>query len=188
MRSRTLNAVLLAVAVVMEAVVLSFSPSPWVGLIFGLGLLGLIIYLASFLELAGMFGGPPPVEPTRRRFRELRTSTMALLAEVSRLNWLVVDLERGFGSEETAQADIELSEQHLQDLLQEILQNAGKVDPGMDESSDTSPGAPGHERRRGERRLGERRQGTGADQDPPTPSTLGPPRSKWKAAHLREGH
>ena len=141
MRSKTLTLVLLVVAVLLDVGVLIFLPSPWVRLIFGLVVLGLIINLSSFLGFAGLLGHRAPAGPFRRQFSLLRNSTGDLLAEVRRLNWLVVDLDRGFRDPDTVQADIESSEQNLQSILKRIRKNAGKIDPAFDDL-DYSDGSP----------------------------------------------
>jgi hypothetical protein len=132
MRSKTLNLVLLVVVSLLDAGVLFFWPLPWVRLILGLVLLGLVIYLASFLDFAGLVGHRPLAEPGRRHFSLLRNSTSALLAEVRRLNWLVVDLDRGFRDPDSVQAAIESSEQNLQGILRRIRNSAGKSDQVFD--------------------------------------------------------
>jgi hypothetical protein len=144
MRSKTLNLVLLVVVVLLDAGVLFFWPLPWVRLIFGLVLLGLVIYLASFLDLAGLVGHRPRAEPGRPPFSLLRNSTKDHLAEVRRLNWLVVDLDRGFRDPDTVQAAIESSEQNLQGILRRIRSNAGKSDQVFDVYPDDDGTPPGN--------------------------------------------
>jgi hypothetical protein len=144
MRSKTLNLVLLVVVVLLDAAVLFFWPLPWVRLILGLVLLGLVIHLASSLGFAGLLGHRPLAEPGRRHYSLLRNTTSDLLAEVRRLNWLVVDLDRGFRDPDTVQAAIESSEQNLQGILRRIRSNAGKSDQVFDVYPDDDGTPPGN--------------------------------------------
>ena len=125
---------------------------------------------SSTLGLAGMLGHRKEIRPARRRFGLLRRSTGDLLSEVRRLNWLVVDLDRGFRDPAAVQSDIEASEENLQNILKEIRNNAGKADEAFEDFGgpipDEPPGAPIGDRRRGDRRKGERRGGGDKTQDP----------------------
>ena len=107
MRSKLLNAVLLALAVILEAAILLVVPNPWMRLGLGVWALALIVLMASHLEAPRVFGGLPTI--SRRRFLLLRANVRALLDEVRRLNWLVVDLDRGFRDPGMVESDIELS-------------------------------------------------------------------------------
>ncbi len=149
MRSKRLNALLLVIAVVLDAGILFFVQGTWVRLFMGVWLLVPIIVMASYLDVAGMLGDLPTISRRERHFPLLRTKVTALLDEVRRLNWLVVDLDRGFRSRNTVEADMEMSEQRLQELLKEIQRAAGQsaeeFDEGDDTHSEDPPAMPGSE-------------------------------------------
>jgi len=131
MRSKLLNNVLLFLAVVLDAAVLTLVSNLWIRLGVGLWLLLVIIVLASQLELGRLLGLLPQAGQRPRRFALLRSTVTVLLAEVRRLNWLVVDLDRGFRNREIVSVEIETSERHLRELLKEVRKNAGKTDDGF---------------------------------------------------------
>ena len=142
MRSKQMNALLLTVAVVLDAGILFYMPGSWMRLVFGLWLLAAIIVFASQLELGGLIGTLRGGSVRPRRFPMLRASVGDLLAEVRRLNWLVVDMDRGFRDRETVAADIEMTERRMEDLLKEIWKNAGKSVDVPVTSEDTPPADP----------------------------------------------
>ncbi len=125
MESKLLNAVLLAIVVVLDAVILFYLVNPWLRITLGLLLLLPIVLMASHL---GVLGGLPPSHVRDRRFKSLRSSVMALLEEVKRLNWLTVDRDRGFRDRETVLAEIQGTEDRLEELLRKIRETAGQSD------------------------------------------------------------
>ncbi|MFB3110475.1 MAG: hypothetical protein ACE10G_00405, partial [Gemmatimonadales bacterium] len=64
----------------------------------------------------------------RRRFSRLRRWTKELLREISRLNWTVVDVDRGFRNRETSKAEIEAIETRIYEIIEEIKDAAGRQD------------------------------------------------------------
>lgn len=142
MRSKLLNNVMLTIAVFLDAALLLFVSNRWARLGFGLWLLLVIIVLASQLELGKVLGLLPKAGQRPRRFALLRATVTLLLAEVRRLNWLVVDLDRGFRNREIVSVEIETSERHLQELLKEVRKNAGKTDDGFLPDDELQPPPP----------------------------------------------
>lgn len=142
MRSKPLNAFLLAIAVVMDAAILFTVAGPWMRLILGLGLLAPLIVLAAHLRVAGLFGDLPRIIQRPRDFHLLRTNVVALLDEVRRFNWLAVDLERGVHDRDTIETDMEICEKRLGELLEEIKKTAGRPAEGFDAGADTHPSDP----------------------------------------------
>ncbi len=142
MRSKRLNALLLAVAVVLDATILFILPGPWTRLILGMSLLVPLLILASHLGVPGLVGDLPTIRIRHRRFPLLRTNVAALLDEVRRLNWLVVDLDRGFRDRDTGATDMEISRKRLGELLEEIKRTAGRPAAGLDAGADTRPVDP----------------------------------------------
>jgi len=153
MRSKLLNSVMLAFAVLLEVGNLLFVSSPWRRLGLGVWLLVIVIALASQLELGKVFGLLPTARYGHRRFLGLRSSVTELLAEVRRLNWLVVDLDRGFRNRETVSKDIESSDRRLRELLGLIQESAGRpreglagdAYPGLSPAPETGGDEPGRE-------------------------------------------
>lgn len=139
MRSKPLNAFLLVIAVVLYAIILFTIAGPWTRLILGMGLVAPLILLASHLELAGRFGDLPTIIHRRRYFPTLRTNVGALLDEVRRFNWLVVDLDRGVHDRDTVATNMEISKRRLGELLKEIMRTAGQYVEGSDAVADTHP-------------------------------------------------
>jgi hypothetical protein len=68
-------------------------------------------------------------ERPRRRFSRLRRWTRELLREISRLNWTVVDVDRGFRNREAAKVEIDAIETRLYEIIEEIKDAAGRPDP-----------------------------------------------------------
>lgn len=140
MRSKLLNAFLLAIGLVLDAAIIFFLVDPWLRLTLGLLLLMPIVWLASHLGVAELLGNLPTVKVRDRRFPALRRNVEALLDEVKRLNWLVVDLDRGFRDRGTVEAEVKVSEQQMEKLLVKIRKTAGQTAQGLDEEEDTPPG------------------------------------------------
>ena len=68
----------------------------------------------------------------RRRFLRLRRTVQSLIAEVRRLNWIAVDVERGYRSREAAAQEMDASEQRLLNLVREIRTTAGQLELDRD--------------------------------------------------------
>ena len=73
----------------------------------------------------GVLGGLPPFHVRDRRFKSLRSSVMALLEEVKRLNWLTVDRDRGFRDRETVLAEIQGCQGRMEELLRKVQETDG---------------------------------------------------------------
>lgn len=140
MRSKLLNTVLLTIAVILDAAIIFYLVDPWLRLTLGLLLLIPIVWMASHLGVAEMLGDLPMTKVRDRRFPALRRNVVALLDEVKRLNWLVVDLDRGFRDRGTVEAEIKVSEQQMEGLLVKIRKTAGQTAQGLDEDAGTPPG------------------------------------------------
>jgi hypothetical protein len=127
MPSKLVNVVLLIVMVVLDAAILATVSEVWMRLTLGLTLLVPIVLVSAHLELAEAFASMGPTQVRPRRFPALRANVNAFLTEVKRLNWLVVDLDRGFGREQATSAEIEACQQRMEALLLEIRKTAGKA-------------------------------------------------------------
>jgi len=152
MRSKSLNAVLLAFSVVLEGAILLTVSNPWWRLTLGLWLLALIIVFASQVKMPGLIGELSTTSIRRRQFPLLRKTTGALLDQVRRLNWLVVDMDRGFRDRDTVKMEIQATERRMAELLIEIRKTAGRMEPDPDAHPTETPTMP----------VGEPQQGTDA--------------------------
>ncbi len=117
--------IVLVIAILGESATLYFGTDPTVRLGVGLLLLALIIWLSGRLGvvefiLRSLSG--------RRRFFRLRRTVQSLIAEVRRLNWIAVDVERVYRSRDAAAKEMDASEQRLLDLVREIRTTAGKLE------------------------------------------------------------
>lgn len=117
--------IVLVAAILGESATLYFGNDPTVRLGLGLLLLAVIIWLSGRLGvvefiLRSVSG--------RRRFFRLRRTVQSLIAEVRRLNWIAVDVERGYRSRDAAAQEMDASEQRLLDLVREIRTTAGKLE------------------------------------------------------------
>ena len=137
MESKSLNAVLLAFVVVLDAALLFFLSNPWPRLALGLLLLLPLVGLASHLGV--LFEGPAS-DLRNRRFKSLRSSVRELLEEVKRLNWLAVDRDRGFRDRETVLAEIQGCQGRMEELLRKVQETAGHPDEDLDTPPENPPG------------------------------------------------
>ncbi len=126
MPSKLLNVLFLIVTVFLDGAILFSLSTPWMRLLLGMLLLVPIVLISSHLGLAEWFASLVATKGRPRRFPVLRTKVVALLEEIKRLNWLVVDLDRGIRSPETVTADIKMCEQRMEGLLSEIRRTAGQ--------------------------------------------------------------
>ena len=89
-----------------------------------------IIYAADGLGIAAMLNVLPDRRERNRRFGVLRSEVMQLLDLVRRLNWLIVDLDRGVRPDELVRAEIAVAEERLDEVLAEIRSAAGRASSG----------------------------------------------------------
>ncbi len=115
--------------VVGEAVVLFFVDDPVLRLRVGMLLLAMIAWPLFYAARRFPAGDAVLAEHPRRRFGRLRRWTRELLREISRLNWTVVDVNRGFRDREAAKEEIAAIETRLFEIIEEIKDAAGHVDP-----------------------------------------------------------
>ena len=113
--------------VLAEGYVLYFVENPAVRIRLGMFLLAPIVIPLMWAPHRFPVFGMPQARP-RRRFTRLRRWVRELLREISRLNWLAVDTDRGYDDREENKDEIEGIESRLLDILTEIKASAGKVD------------------------------------------------------------
>jgi hypothetical protein len=127
MRRPTLELIFLLFLAAAEGVVLYYVADPAVRLATGLLLLAPIVWLSSRLGLADLISQSPSARIHKRRFTRLRGQVQQLLDEIRRLNWMAVDVERGFRSREKALQEMDVIEVRLRELIQEIRTTAGHM-------------------------------------------------------------
>jgi hypothetical protein len=126
MRS-TLEAVVLLVSLIAEAVILFMTDDPWARTSLGLLLLAPIVWSSARLGVVELVTQSPSDKVHKRRFVRVRSQVQQLLDEIRRLNWMAVDAERGFRSREAALREMDSIEERLKDLIAEIRVTAGQM-------------------------------------------------------------
>lgn len=122
-------AAIMLVGVVGEALILFLGTDPVFRLRVGMFLLALIAGPLFYATRRFPTGDAIIAERPRRRFGRLRRWTRELLREISRLNWTVVDVDRGFRNREAARVEIDAIETRLYEIIEEIKDAAGHPDP-----------------------------------------------------------
>lgn len=121
-------AAVMLVGVVGEALILFLGTDPVFRLRVGMPLLALIAWPVLYAARRFPAGDAVLGERPRRRFSRLRRWTRELLREISRLNWTVVDVDRGFRNREAAKVEIDAIESRLYEIIEEIKDAAGHPD------------------------------------------------------------
>ena len=124
-------AAIMLVGVVGEASSLFFGTDPAFRLRVGMLLLALIAWPLYYAARHFPAGLDVIAERPRRRFSRLRRWTRELLREISRLNWTVVDVDRGFRNREVAKVEIDAIETRLYEIIgsrnTETIRNLAKL-------------------------------------------------------------
>ncbi len=113
-------AAIMLVGVVGEALILFLGTDPVFRLRVGMPLLALIAWPVLYAARRFPAGDAVLGERPRRRFSRLRRWTRELLREISRLNWTVVDVDRGFRNRAAAKVEIDAIESRLYEIIEEI--------------------------------------------------------------------
>ncbi len=121
-------ATIMLIGVVGEAVVLFFVDDAVLRLRAGMLLLAVIAWPLYYAARRFPAGDAVLAEHPRRRFGRLRRWTRELLREISRLNWTVVDVNRGFRDREASKEEIAAIETRLYEIIDEIKNAAGQPD------------------------------------------------------------
>ena len=121
-------AAIMLVGVVGEALILFLGTDPVFRLRVGMLLLALIAWPVLYAARHFPSGDAVLGERPRRRFSRLRRWTRELLREISRLNWTVVDVDRGFRNREATKVEIDGIETRLYEIIEEIKDAAGHPD------------------------------------------------------------
>jgi hypothetical protein len=128
----TLELIVLLAAILGEAFILYFGVDPLLRLIVGLLLLALIVWVSARIGVADILIQSPPDTIHKRRFGLLRAQVQQLLAEIRRLNWIAVDVERGFRTRDRALSEMDAIEERLRSLIAEIRGTAGRTSDESD--------------------------------------------------------
>ncbi len=113
-------------ALILEALVLYFLDDRSLRLYVGLALLLPICWMFARTQVAEVISDLP-ISVKRRSYSAMRAQTTLLLDEIRRLNWLAVDVDRGFRSREEAKGEMDAIEARLGDLILEVRRTAGQV-------------------------------------------------------------
>jgi hypothetical protein len=128
----SLELIALLAALVGDALVLLFVDDPWTRLLLGLLLLAVVVWSSARIGVLDIITRSP-VEPVyKRRFVRLRGQVQQLLDEIRRLNWMAVDVERGFRNRESATQEMDLIEARLKELIAQIRSTAGQLSSEVD--------------------------------------------------------
>ena len=120
----------LVTALLLGVVTMYIEIEPWLRVMVSGFLLLPVIYAADGMGIAQLLNVLPDRRERNRRFGVLRSEVMQPLDLVRRLNWLIVDLERGVRPEEQVRAEIAVAEQRLDEVLAEIRSAAGRASMG----------------------------------------------------------
>jgi len=123
--ARILLNVVLFVSLAAEIFVLYVLTEP--GVRVGLGVLPLIpiMWASSRLGIVDRFSRALYERKRTRRYVRLRARVDQLLEEIKRMNWVVVDMERGLCTEEAARGELEASRSRLRKLVDGLPEVAG---------------------------------------------------------------
>jgi hypothetical protein len=143
MLAKHIGALVLIFAVLLDAAVLLTLSNPWYRLAMGLMILVPIILAAASAEVTKTIQRWMGVAQKLRRYHALRSKTSAFLSEVRRLNWMVVDSERGFADPDAVASDIEACKERMEELFGKIVEAAGRPGIGLeDEEEEEAESAP----------------------------------------------
>ena len=115
----------LAFAVFLEAAVLYFVENPGQRLALGMALLLPIVWMIARTRVVEAIS-KLPIVIRRRQYSEMRKHVVLFMDEVKRLNWMAVDADRGFRSQDEATNEMDAIEKRLLGLVSEIRATAGR--------------------------------------------------------------
>ena len=134
MRSNLFYSVVLATALFVYMYVLFILTDQVLPGILGLMILPPIIWATDALGLTEMIREMPTYQPPRHRsYTTLRSKVTLLLDVVRRINWLAVDLDRGFRGANEVEKEMDQSVELMKGLVDEIREVAGRTSVGPEE-------------------------------------------------------
>jgi hypothetical protein len=138
--SRTvILAIILIIALIAAIVMIYDSASPGRTLLGG-ALLAVIVWTSAQIPLVQLIRETMTNRP-RRRFFQLRSQTVQLLAEIRRLNGIAEDEKRGFRDQRTAELEMEAIDTRMRELLAGIREAAGVTSVEDQAEKSEAPGS-----------------------------------------------
>ena len=136
-----LTALLLVAGIAEYGIVLFFVDDPELRLRFGLLALVPIVWAVAWLAReTATAGRPHPHNVPRRRYIRLRSAMREFIAEVTRLNWAVIEVRRGPTNHDAAVGRVVAIEEQMSERFERVKLAAGvpSSEPGPDAESSTS--------------------------------------------------
>lgn len=137
----TIELSVLIAAILADGAVMLYVESPMARLVLGLLLLAIIVWSSARVGVMDLVTRTPVERIHRRRFVRLRGQVQQLLDEIRRLNWMAVDVERGFRSRQKALSEMDAIVDRLRYLVEDIRGTAGQ----MSDESEAGGEAEGQE-------------------------------------------
>ena len=119
-------AVILAAALGSMGVLLYYGEDPSVRLGVGLLLIGVIMWTSAHLGIVEWVSVSVGRPFKRRQFHLLRSLVDQFISDVRRLNWMVIDAERGVRPKESMQSELDALEEELHQQVRRIRDACGK--------------------------------------------------------------
>ena len=126
------HAAVLIFALFLGAICVYLMPNPLWRVVVALLLLLPILQAADGLGLSERLNERRGKKGRDRQYNALRAKIGMLLDVVRRLHWLAVDRERGIRSREEVQADMDVAQERLEEIIDEIRSAAGQVPPSTE--------------------------------------------------------
>ena len=102
--------------------------------ILGLMVLSPIIWATDVMGITDIIREMPRSQPPhQRRYSALRSKVVSLLDVVRRINWLAVDLDRGFRAASEVEKEMDQSVERMKGLVDEMREAAGRASLGPEE-------------------------------------------------------
>ncbi len=125
-------AVLFVAAVIIDGIVLYLvepaSTRLLLGLLVLLPIMWPVVWATRHFGVLGKVTQKVAAESHKRRYKKLRSQVEQLLEEVKRLNWLAVDVKRGFRKEEETVAEVEAVKRRITEIVNKIPAAAGSAE------------------------------------------------------------
>ena len=125
-----IRAVVFVSALAFYTAILYLDNTPAARVAFGLLVLPIVLWpivWATRRLAVSEFVSLSLAKQRKRRFQRLRAHTKRLLYEIRRLNWLIVDAERGFRSREEAKQEAAAIQERMKKIIDEIPAAAGQL-------------------------------------------------------------
>ena len=125
--------ILFVAAIIIDGVVLYVVEPASTRLLFGLlvllPIMWPVVWATRHFGVIGRMTQKVQDQARRRRYNKLRSHVELLLEEVKRLNWLAVDVKRGFKKKEDSVAEVEAVKRRIMEIIDKMPAAAGAADP-----------------------------------------------------------